>query len=146
MLTWTTYGSSLQGDERGWVKDGRVLQPDIRLYLTNKQKLKSKPVTLNESQRRLVKEAIFTEAERINHRICALAVCSNHVHIVAEPCLESIPRIVQRYKRVSTYALQKNGFNGKVWTKGYDKRYCFDVKDLENVINYVSKQMLAPDS
>ena len=146
MLTWTTYGSWLQGDERGWVKNGRVLQPDIRLYLTNKQKLKSKPVTLNESQRRLVKEAIFTEAERINHRICALAVCSNHVHIVAELFSESISRIVQRYKRVSTYTLQTNGFKGKVWTKGYDKRYCFDVKDLENVINDVSKQMLAPDS
>ena len=146
MLTWTTYGSWLQGDERGWVKNGRVLQPDIRLYLTNKRKLKSKPVTLNESQRRLVKDAIFTEAERINHRICALAVCSNHVHIVAELCSESISRIVQRYKRISTYTLQKNGFKGKVWTKGYDKRYCFDVKDLENVISYVSKQMLAPDS
>ena len=146
MLTWTTYGSWLQGDERGWVKNGRVLQPDIRLYLTNKRKLKSKPVTLNESQRGLVKEAIFTEAERINHSICALAVCSNHVHIVAEPCSESISRIVQRYKRVSTYTLQKNGFKGKVWTKGYDKRYCFEVKDLGNVINYVSKQMLAPES
>ena len=146
MLTWTTYGSWLQGDERGWVKNGRVLQPDIRLYLTNKRKLKSKPVTLNESQRGLVKEAIFTEAERINHCICALAVCSNHVHIVAEPCSESISRIVQRYKRVSTYTLQINGFKGKVWTKGYDKRYCFEVKDLGNVINYVSKQMLAPES
>jgi REP element-mobilizing transposase RayT len=146
MLTWTTYGSWLQGDERGWVKNGKVLQPDSRLYLTNKQKLKSTPVKLNESQRRLVKEAIFAESKKINHRIYALAVCSNHVHIVAEPCSESISRIVQRYKRVSTYTLQKNGFNGKVWTKGYDKRYCFNAKDLKNVINYVSGQILAPDS
>lgn len=146
MLTWTTYGSWLQGDERGWVKNGRVLQPDIRLYLTNKQKLKSEPVKLKESQRRLVKEIIVAESKKINHRIYTLAVCSNHVHIVAEPCSESIPRIVKRYKRVGTYTLQKNGFNGKVWTKGYDKRYCFDVEDLENVINYVSKQILAPDS
>ena len=146
MLTWTTYGSWLQGDERGWVKNGTILEPDIRLYLTNKQKLKSGPVKLKESQRRLVKEIIFAESKKINHRIYALAVCSNHVHIVAEPCSESIPRIVKRYKRVSTYTLQKNGFNGKVWTKGYDKRYCFNVKDLEIVINYVSKQMLAPDS
>lgn len=146
MLTWATYGSWLQGDERGWVKNGRVLQPDIRLYLTNKQKLKSEPVKLKESQRRLVKEIIVAESKKINHRIYTLAVCSNHVHIVAEPCSESIPRIVKRYKRVGTYTLQKNGFNGKVWTKGYDKRYCFDVEDLENVINYVSKQILAPDS
>jgi REP element-mobilizing transposase RayT len=140
MLTWTTYGSWLQGDERGWVKNGRVLQPDIKLYLTNKRKLKSTPVKLKESQRRLVKETIVAESKKINHKIYALAICSDHVHIVAEPCSESISRIVQRYKRVSTYTLQKNGFNGKVWTKGYDKRYCFNAKDLKIRIDYVSRQ------
>jgi len=136
-LTWTTYGSWLQGDERGWVKNGRILQPDNKLYLTNKQKLKRTPVKLKELQKRLVKEIILAESKRINQRICAFTVCSDHIHIVAESCSESISQIVQRYKRVSTYALQKNGFNGKVWTKGYDKRYCFSVKDLRIRINYV---------
>jgi len=138
-LTWTTYGSWLQGDERGWVKNGRILQPDNKLYLTNKQKLKRTPVKLKESQKRLVKEIILAESKRINQKICAFTVCSDHIHIVAESCSESISQIVQRYKRVSTYALQKSGFNGKVWTKGYDKRYCFSVKDLRIRINYVLK-------
>ena len=137
MLTWTTYGSWLQGDKRGWVKNGRILQPDSKLYLTNKQKLKRTPVKLKESQKRLVKEIISAESKRTNQKIYALTVCSDHIHIVAEPCSESISQIVQRYKRVSTYTLQKNGFNGKVWTKGYDKRYCFDVKDLKTRIDYV---------
>lgn len=137
MLTWTTYGSWLQGDERGWVKNGRILQPDNKLYLTNKQKLNGTPVKLKEAQKRLVKEIILAESKRINQKICAFTVCSDHIHIVAESCSESISQIVQRYKRVSTYALQKNGFNGKVWTKGYDKRYCFSVKDLRIRINYV---------
>ena len=137
MLTWTTYGSWLQGDGRGWVKNGRILQPDNKLYLTNKQKLKRTPVKLKESQKRLVKEIILAESERIKQKIYALAVCSDHIHIVAESCSESISQIVQRYKRVSTYALQKNGFTGKVWTKGYDKRYCFSVKDLRIRIDYV---------
>jgi len=136
-LTWTTYGSWLQGDERGWVKNGRILQPDNKLYLTNKQKLNGTPVKLKEAQKRLVKEIILAESKRINQKICAFTVCSDHIHIVAESCSESISQIVQRYKRVSTYALQKNGFNGKVWTKGYDKRYCFSVKDLRIRINYV---------
>ncbi len=114
MLTWTTYGSWLQGDKRGWVKNGKILQPDSKLYLTNKQKLKRTPVKLKESQKRLVKEIISAESKRINQKIYALTVCSDHIHIVAEPCLESISQIVQRYKRVSTYTLQKNGFNGKV--------------------------------
>jgi len=137
MLTWTTYGSWLQGDERGWVKNGRILQPDNKLYLTNKQKLKRTPVKLKESQKRLVKEIILAESKRINQKIYTITICSDHIHIVAEPCLESISQIVQRYKRVSTYTLQKNGFNGKVWTKGYDKRYCFSVKDLRIRIDYV---------
>ncbi len=136
-MTWTTYGSWLQGDERGWVKNGRILQPDNKLYLTNKQKLNGTPVKLKEAQKRLVKEIILAESKRINQKICAFTVCSDHIHIVAESCSESISQIVQRYKRVSTYALQKNGFNGKVWTKGYDKRYCFSVKDLRIRINYV---------
>jgi len=123
--------------KRGWVKNGRILQPDNKLYLTNKQKLKRTPVKLKESQKRLVKEIILAESKRINQKICALTICSDHIHIVAESCSESISQIVQRYKRVSTYALQKNGFNGKVWTKGYDKRYCFSIKDLKIRINYV---------
>ncbi len=105
MLTWTTYGSWLQGDKRGWVKNGRILQPDSKLYLTNKQKLKRTPVKLKESQKRLVKEIISAESKRINQKIYALTVCSDHIHIVAEACSESISQIVQRYKRVSTYTL-----------------------------------------
>jgi len=31
MLTWTTYGTWLQGDERGYVKDGQVLRGDKKL-------------------------------------------------------------------------------------------------------------------
>jgi len=86
MLTWTTYGSWLQGDKRGWVKNGRILQPDSKLYLTNKQKLKRTPVKLKESQKRLVKEIISAESKRINQKIYALTVCSDHIHIAAEPC------------------------------------------------------------
>jgi len=108
--------------------------------LTNKQKLKRTPVKLKESQKGLVKEIILAESKRINQKICAFTICSDHIHIVAESCSESISQIVQRYKRVSTYALQKNGFNGKVWTKGYDKRYCFSIKDLKIRINYVLRQ------
>jgi len=26
MITWTTYGSWLQGDKRGYVKDGKILR------------------------------------------------------------------------------------------------------------------------
>jgi hypothetical protein len=37
MITWTTYGTWLQGDERGYVKSGRILPADETLKQTNEQ-------------------------------------------------------------------------------------------------------------
>jgi len=63
LLTWTTYGTWLQGSIKGFVKDGEV--------------------------------------------------------------------------RGENAALQKSGYDGKVWTRGYDKRFCFDQKGLRERTKYV---------
>jgi len=31
------------------------------------------------------------------------------------------------------------GFNGKIWSIGFDKRFCFTDKDIEQKIQYVNK-------
>ncbi len=33
MVTWATYGSWLQGDKRGYVKNGKIFQKDDALYV-----------------------------------------------------------------------------------------------------------------
>jgi len=137
MLTWTTYGTWLQGDERGWVKNGIILPPDKELYATNRKRLQKQPVKLSESQKRLVEETIICESQRIEQQIYAITVCSNHIHIVAKVSSQSISQVVHRYKRASTYSLQQKGFNGRVWGKGHDKRYCFTEEDLNKKIGYV---------
>jgi len=35
MVTWTTYGTWLQGDRRGYVRDGQVLGEDKTLHDAN---------------------------------------------------------------------------------------------------------------
>jgi len=35
--------------------------------------------------------------------------------------------------------LKKFGFDGKVWTKGFDKWFCFSEKDLKARVDYVNK-------
>jgi len=44
-----------------------------------------------------------------------------------------------RLKNAARVALQKDGFIGRVWAKGFDNRYCFDEESLKKRIDYVQK-------
>jgi len=109
MVTWTTYGTWLQGDKRGYARDGKIYPAD----------------------------AGPEEAKRIGQEILAIAVCSNHIHLVADKGNESIENAVSRYKNVSSSALKKTGFAKRVWTRCFDKRFCFSSEHLEQKIKYV---------
>jgi len=137
MVTWTTYGTWLQGDERGYVKNGQILTQNDKLKSANQRQQKYPIVTLNSEQKQIVRNSIIEEAQRINHKIFAIAVCSNHVHIAASVSQESIEQAVHRYKYSATLALRKFGSCDKVWSKGFDKRFCFTDKELETKIRYV---------
>jgi len=139
MITWTTYGTWLQGDKRGYVKNGIILPANDKLKSANQKQQKFQTVKLNPSQKHIVRKAILQEAQKINQKILAIAVCSNHVHIVAKVSSESIEKIVHRYKRLATFVLRKAGLSGKVWSKGFDKRFCFTDKDIEQKVNYVNR-------
>ena len=137
MITWTTYGSWLQGDKRGYVIDGRILGRNNKLRSTNQRQQKYPTFKLNPQQRQTVEEAILEEAKRINHKVFAIAVRSGHVHIVASVSRESIEQAVHRYKYSAILALRKLGIQGKIWSKGFDKRFCFTDKELETKVKYV---------
>jgi len=65
MLTWTTYGSRLQGDARGYVKNGKILRENKRLEQANRKMLIGGRFKLKKEQREVVRRAILPEAERI---------------------------------------------------------------------------------
>jgi REP element-mobilizing transposase RayT len=146
MITWTTYGTWLQSDNRRYVKDGKILPGNDRLKFANQKQQKFPTVRLNAKQRQIAEEAILQEAQKINQAIPAIAVCSNHVHIVAKASAESIEQAVHRYKRLATFVLRKAGLNGKIWSTGFDKRFCFTDKDIEQKVKYVNghKIMFSP--
>ena len=138
-VTWTTYGSWLQGEKKGYVKDGNVLQENPNLRKANIKSMAGKKIILNNKQKEIVRESVLNEAEKTGQKTLALAVCSNHVHIVLGYTGEPIERSVGRFKNAARVALQKNGFAGRVWARGYDKRYCFDEKSLKKRIEYVRR-------
>ena len=65
MLTWTTYGTWLQGDKRGYVKDGEVLEEDRRLYEANQGRLKVRARRLDKRDKIVVRDSILSEAKRL---------------------------------------------------------------------------------
>jgi len=106
MLTWTTYGSWLQGDKRGFVRDGEILQGDERILDLCKKFQRWPVVKLTKQEKAIVEAAILNEAERITHKIEALAICANHIHLAARPSHKSIERLVSMYKSAATRALR----------------------------------------
>jgi len=137
MLTWTTYGSWLQGDRRGFVRDGEIRQGDERILELCKKLQKGPTIKLNKQEKAIVEVAILNEAERISHKIDALAICTNHIHLVARPSDKSIERIVSMYKSAATRALRCYGRTERIWTRGFDKRFCFTHEDMAGRIAYV---------
>ncbi len=92
MITWTTYGSWLPGDKRGYVDNGKILLGDTKVLQRNRKRQKAPVVKLNNQEKQIVKQTILAEAAKITHKIVALAVYSNHIHLLARPHSESIEK------------------------------------------------------
>ncbi len=139
MITWTTYGSWLQGDKRRFVKDGRILEGDEKIHRICERLQKGQSIKLKSSEKSIVRTAILTEAERIGQQIEAVAVCTNHIHLAARPSNKSIERIVSMYKSAATRQLRFCDRTGRIWTKGFDKRFCFDEEDFQRKVLYIKR-------
>jgi len=139
MVTWTTYGTWLQGDKRGFVKKGKILEASKGLEQANKERRSGNGVKLKKGQREVVRSAIVQEATRMGEKVLAVSVWSNHVHVVIEGGGKPVDKIVSRFKNAAYYALRERGVEGRVWTSGYDKRFCFSEKDLRARVDYLNK-------
>ncbi len=137
MVTWRTYGTWLQGDKRGFLKNGKLLPPDSGLNDINRENLQKPPVNLSPAQTKIVIQAIKDKAEKLSQNILALSVCQNHVHLLIAYDGSPIESSVRVYKNAALVALRKLGFSGRLWSSGYHKRFCFDRKTLRTFIEYV---------
>jgi len=140
MVTWTTYGSWLQGDKRGYMRKGRVLSGSEELERANKRMRRGGTVNLGKTEREIVRRAILAEGKRIGEGILAISVASKHVHVVIAAGGKTISKVVSRLKCAAYYEAQKDGAGRRLWTQGYDKRLCLDEQSLVARIRYVERQ------
>ncbi len=72
MLTWTAYGSWLQGDKRRYVRKGQTLNPDPLLEAKNKKNMKYPKVSLTYAQGKTIENAVIEESARLPSKIVTI--------------------------------------------------------------------------
>ncbi len=145
-LTWTTYGSWLPGDRRGWV-DGRggmhVAEPP-RTVLA-RRRMAEEPLALDVDQRAAVAEAITTHGRVRGWHIHAVECRTQHTHVVVTAVGRDPDDVMRQFKSWATRALRRHaGEQGcssrtRWWTEGGSGRWIFRERDLAAVVAYVKE-------
>src|SRR5438093_695627 len=83
-LTWTTYGTWLPGDQRGWVRKRvcGIQPPDAERERESRKSMAETQVTLTPAQRALVEQTIRDHCRIRNWELHAVNARTNHVHVV----------------------------------------------------------------
>ncbi len=83
-LTWTTYGTWLPGDARGWVKWGEVgvKPPEPEQERDARRRMMESAVVLTDDQRAIVERTIRDHCRIRGWLLHAVNARSNHVHVV----------------------------------------------------------------
>lgn len=150
-LTWTTYGTWLPGDGRGWANRHenkwsavRSRRPPLEAYARNM--LKEDPIIMDVAMREVVCTAIEGACVGLDWRIHALAVCSNHVHIVVTANDANPGKVLGVLKVAGTRALNEWGkgvTRRRWWTKMGSKRVLNAVQAVDAAVRYVCDHNLA---
>ncbi len=141
-ITWTTYGSWLPGDSRGWRKwrsGQRTPQPLLEDWCRNR--MKGKAVVLDLGHRQVVEAVCREHALVRGWALYAIAVRSNHVHIAVTA--EGVPaKVRDQFKANGTRVLRQASnpiTNEKIWTKGGDVEIVDTEEELYRVVLYITE-------
>lgn len=158
-LTWTTYGTWLPGDSRGYVSN--TLQPDGTFQFRHNhvgkpfdrddvrtlryaKLLQRDPTTwLTPAQSLVAAESMVEASLKRGWRIIRGAVMTNHVHVVVSEVPIDGPSVRRVLKGVSQRRLTERTNAGKSrrwWTAGGCDRVLRDDLSMENAVQYVEYQ------
>ena len=161
-LTWTTYGTWLPGDERGFVspkfegdtperrnnEPGRPYdegRPDLRRIAESQ--LAGDPVRLTRAQAEVVRRQFEETARYRGWQLLAGAIMANHVHVVVgvpgDPDPSALLRDFKSYASRALNLRDRASVRPRWWTEQGSKRKIADWDTLETVLRYVREQAYA---
>jgi hypothetical protein len=140
-ITWTVYGTHLQGDLGGWRKRRRGEQlPQPRLAQWHADRLKHPILLLADEQREIVAAECLRHCGLRGWRDWAIAIRSNHCHMVVTATGYRGSIVRDQLKANGTRALREGwpAFRDRpVWTVGGDWQCINTDEDLDDVCYYV---------
>jgi REP element-mobilizing transposase RayT len=137
--TWTTYGTWLPGDERGWFDRRKGLQPpDLLREFEAAVHMTEDAITLDSVQRRLVEQTIADHCAIRKWTLHAVNCRSNHVHVVVTAVGRDIDVPREQFKAWCTRRLKVQVPERDHWwtQRGWDI-FIDDEDHLVDVIAYV---------
>ena len=142
-ITWTVYGTFLQGDARGWRKRKRGSQtPQPKLNVWRADRLKYSIELLGSDQREAVEIEIDRLANFRGWHLWASNARVNHVHVIVTASGFSGAKVRDQLKANCTRILREkwSKFVARpVWTTGGDWQCVNTEGELEQVVFYVSE-------
>lgn len=142
-ITWTVYGTFLQGDERGWRKRRKGHQtPQPKLAQWNRERLTHEIRLLDKAQQGAVESEIEQLAMFRGWKVWAKNARTNHVHVVVTASGYSGKKVRDQFKANCTRVLRESWrqfIDRPAWTVGGDWQCVNDEDELEQVVVYVAE-------
>lgn len=150
-IVWTTYGTWLPGDVRGWVKKGEWVaqEPDPAKERDARERMVEAPVFLTAEQRAIVETTIVDHCRIRGWTLHAVKVKAAHVHVVVTAdrrgqevrdlfkawCSRMLSDAAGLTERIAKGAGRRHWF-----TEGGDCEHIDTEEYLHNAIRYVNAQ------
>jgi len=139
-LTWTTYGTWLPGDERGWNRRGEAdIQRANPLFVEMaRSRMKEPEFRLSAADRRTVEATIRAHCRVRTWDLHAVNARSNHVHVVVTAAGYPPQTVRDQFKAWCTRRLKAAGATRtRFWTEGGSCRWINREDDLGDAVRYV---------
>jgi REP element-mobilizing transposase RayT len=148
LITWTTYGTWLHGDERGsFDAHGKFIPPDPVRRAAAEESMSEFAVTLTDVQRQMVDARLVELCRLGNWVLHARNVRANHVHVVISAAMDG-EVLRSRLKAGCSITLSEHAGlsatdnNGakKWWTQKGNVEEIWDDRHLQEAIEYVNER------
>jgi len=139
-ITFTVYGTFLQGDTRLWrsrLKGSQTYQPLLEEW--HRDRLKHDVILLSQQQRSAVENEIARLCHYRKWTLWKANARSNHVHVIVSASEFTGARVRDQMKANCTRVLRQGWpvfMNRSVWTVGGDWQCVNSEEELEQVILY----------
>ena len=144
-ISFRSYGAWLHGDKRGSI-DGfhnkygsPYIPPNPRWHSYNQQRLTTKPLILDATQRKSVEFAVRETCQIRKWNLMALNVRTNHVHTVVNANRGS-KAVLNAFKANATRQLRQDGLwphTFSPWAERGSRRKLWNERSIARAIDYV---------